>query len=90
MVHKRVSKLIMDLLYYKILRGSQSLFSCGRLEMNLKFIEHLLEYLHALLVPIVNLRQQREIMALSNQLGANDHINLTYGQSCNLRLKRPS
>ena len=30
--------------------------------MDLKFIEHLLEYLHALLVPVVNLRQKREII----------------------------
>ena len=62
MVDISISELIVDLLDHKVLGRLQSLFGCDSLEMVFELGVHLLEDPHTLLVPIVNLSQQREII----------------------------
>ena len=53
--------------------------------MDLKFIEHLLEYLHALLMPVVNLRQKREIIGCVLVKGIvlyDNHLQLFHIEAC--------
>ena len=62
-VHERISKLVINFFYHKILRSLQTLFWIDCLKVPVKFAVHFLEDSHALLMPIIHLSQKREIVS---------------------------
>ena len=62
-VHERISKLVVNFFYHEVLRGLQTLFWGHRLKVPVEFAVHFFEDPHALLMPIIHLRQKREIVS---------------------------
>lgn len=62
-VHKRISEFIVHLFYHEVLGSLKSLLGGDRLKVPIELAVHFFKDAHALLVPIIHLRQQWKVIS---------------------------